>query len=954
VLLKLFPNVRSSELSRFKFFLVLAGLLFCSQATAMTVCESLLLTRLGLSALPPSVLLASALTMLCSFIYSKWVGRHRHEASLIRMIILAVIFILLNVPLVFFQIKAAYVAVFAFHFVTFTILSSHLQALANDYFDTLTAKRVMPLVGVGATAGEITGGLTASAITRVFPIESLLIAWAGFLILAALFTFRHGSQLQVWNPHPESLSSSGDKNSSSVSIWNLLKQSALNRSLLGMVCCMILTMSMVQYVVSDVFVTAYPKDSDLAAFLGMFVAFCNTVELFLASQLTPRLLAKFGVAKTNMVHAVLGILTLGLLWNHYALIPAALAWMNRKTVHDALAGPTRRLVFNAVPLRERTPLMAFIMGVAGSAARAIASITLLLLQGTFAARTFILFGLGFGALYLLFVILVARHYLATLLKEIGKGRFSFSSAQEIDKENLPLLWSECMKNPDDHDLPTLTQTLLDHARLDLLKQGALTGPDEVQVCCIETLGESTPHECVKDPEPCVRLAAIKALWKQTKQIESLCQDSDSAVRSLACSVCGLNDSPKEAGELRYLHSDHLDCVKAALHHKETEWQVAALERLSGELSIPLAEIFSKVDSNALDLSLAAVESLAGWSDPMATVLLTRCLRDDRARVRQRASLMLRGRGSAIIAHVESVFRSEQEAEVRAAYECFQGMHDSLSRDLLGQELRLLVREAWKNLALRQNVEALEQERPFLILALTDRALRCERLAFRLLALLEGEAVVSSVLGSLRFSKGAGQSTALEVLSNLGDREAAGLLVLLTEPAPLADRLAAARKSSPTLSALPVDFEGIRADCLQSPGRFVSMGARDEESTVAQRLLKLSQFDMLQGLSLEDLEQVDQHLLEERFAAGEAILTKGKPCPKIYLVMKGHTDALTDILGEVSALDEGPSLVTVRAQQATSTYSLTSTNLKNLVRRNPSVSFPLIKRLTDQVRAQDRD
>jgi HEAT repeat protein len=952
VLLKLFPSVRSSELSRFKFFLILAGLLFCSQATAMTVCESLLLSRLGLSALPPSVLLASALTMLCSFVYSKWVGKHRNEASLIRLIGLAVLFILLLFPLVYLKFKPAYVAIFAFHFVTFTILSSHLQALANDYFDTLTAKRIMPLVGVGATAGEVTGGLSASAITRVFPIESLLIAWAGFLILAALFTYRHGSQLRVWNPHPESLSSPGKTSSSSVSIWSLLKQSALNRSLLGMVCFMIMTMPMVQYVVSDVFVTAYPKDAELASFLGMFVALSNTVELFIASLVTPKLLSKFGVARTNMVHAVLAILTLGLLWNHYTLVPAALAWINRKTIHDALAAPTRRLVFNAVPLRERAPLMAFVMGVAGSAARAAASITLVLLQGMFAARTFILFGLGFGVFYLLFVALVARNYLATLLKEIVKGRLSVSSAQEIDKENLPLLWAECLKNPENHELPTLARALLDNGHLDLLKEGALLGSKELRVCCIQTLVQDSPTDCLQDPDSSVRLAAVKALWRETSRVLPLCQDPDPVISRLAQAICGLEETVEEAEHLRYLHSDQLDQVRSALHGADTERRVAALRRLSGEPSVPLAEIFSLASHPNLEISLAAVDSLSGWSDPMATVLLARCLRNEKARVRRQASQVLRSRGPGITSHVEPVFRSELEREVRAAYECFRGMHDSLSRELLGQELRLLVREAWKSLALCQNLKAVETEHPFLVLALNDRASRCERLAFRLLALLEGDAVVSSVLGTLRFAQGAGKSTALEVLSNLGDREAAGLLVLLTEPAPLPDRLAEARKDSPTLSALPVDLQGIRAQCLQSPGRYVSVGARNEKSGLAQRLLKLSQFDVLQGLSLEDLEQVDKHLLEERFAPGEKILTEGQPCPKIYLIVSGDTDAQSDILGEVSALDEGTSLITVKAKRPTRTYSLTTANLRSLVRRQPSVAFPLIKRLTKQLREQD--
>ena len=953
MLLKLFPVVRSSELSRFRFFLVLAGLLFCSQSTAMTVCESLLLSRLGLSALPYSVLLASALTMACSYLYSKWVGRHRNESSLLRLIALGIVLILAFVPFVFYQYKAAYVSIFAFHFVTFTILSSHLQAMAGDYFDTLSAKRILPLIGIGATLGEIAGGLAASTVTRFLPIESLLFVWAGFLMLAALHTARHRSQLEIWNPRPESLNSGRESRGPSTSIWSLLKQSPLNRSLLGAVCTMILTMSMVQYVVSDVFVTTYPKDADLASFLGVFVAFTNTVELLLASQVTPRLLTRVGVARTNMVHAVLALLTLGLLWNHYALVPAALAWMNRKTVHDALAGPTRALVFNAVPLRDRMPLMAFIMGVAGSAARAAASLLLMALQAHFAARTFILFGLAFALLYLVFVSLVAKHYLAALLQQIGESRLTLQAVEAVGVENLPLLWAECLKTPKNYDLEKLTGSLKDAGLLELLVQGALKGPEEVRTSCVECLGEQAPPQTLTDPSPRVRLAAVRALWRSEKMVEPLCEDDDPEISSLAQAICGRCESPETHTQLRYLHDSQLELVKEALNHPDPARQVAALERLSGETTVPLAELFNKARQRELTVSLAAVRSLAGSNDPMATVLLARCLKDGRARVRSTASELLSRRGPAIISHVEGYFRSEREVVVQAAYQCFTGMSDPHTRDLLGRELRLMVKEAWKNLALQQKVRQLNADRPFLELALSDRAARCQRMAFRLLGLLEGEAVVGSVVGTLRFSKDAGRSTALEVLSNLGDREAAGLLVLLTEPAPLEERLSSALKSSPSLATLPTTLPAIKAECLHSPGRYITLAARKARDPLVARLLRLHQFDILRELSLEDLEKVDELLQDERFGAGADILVQDQACRKLYLVVSGQVDADTDILGEVTALDEGGAIATVRAETTTQAYSLAASNLQNLIRRQPAIAFPLISRLTRRIRENEK-
>jgi hypothetical protein len=240
-------------------------------------------------------------------------------------------------------------------------------------------------------------------------------------------------------------------------------------------------------------------------------------------------------------------------------------------------------------------------------------------------------------------------------------------------------------------------------------------------------------------------------------------------------------------------------------------------------------------------------------------------------------------------------------------------------------------------------------------ALNDRASRCQRLAFELLALLEGRDVVGSVLGSLKFSQGAGSSTALEVLSNLGDREAAGLLVLLTEPSPLEERLATAKRESHFLSGLPSAREEILTESLQSPGRFVSRAALEALGLrpPSSHLVRLHRLELFSELSLEALEKMNDLLIEERFAEGEEILTRGKPGNKLYLVWRGKSNTEEAILGEVGALDEGPVLDTVRAKRPTQVYSISHENLQGLIRQHPSVAFPLINRLTAALRSRDR-
>lgn len=954
----LFPDIRKSEENRFRYFLGLAALLFASQSSAMTVCESLLLSRLGIQALPYSVLLASGLTMISSYLYSRWVGRHRHEDSLLYLIGIAVVIVLGSIPFVLAGSEIAYVMIFGFHFVTFTIFAGHLQALAGDYFDTLASKRVLPLIGVGATAGEIVGGLSSSTLTGLLPIETLLGLWAAFLVGAALHTLRYRSRLLTWNPNSQPSKAVSLKSQTSQPILKLIGSSPLNFSLLSMVCFMILTMSMVQYVVSDVFVTSFPNENQLASFFGIFVACSNAAELVVASKVTPRLLRQFGVANCNTLHAFGALLTLILLWNSYALVPALLCWMNRKTFHDALAGPVRRLVFNAVEQKQRVRLMAFIDGVAGSAARAVASFSIFLLQSSWNAKTFILPGLLFAVLYLLSALAVGKRYFQSLVGEIADGKVDLGALAR-EPEQLPIVWAETLKNPEQADLKSLAEGL-DAAGLEaLLIEATRHHNPTVQVVAIQQLGSRCPPECLGSSQAEVRLEAAKAIWPHPELLAALEDDPNSEVRDLARATSGKLPVGESLLSIRYQHDKGLDDVMKALQSKRAERQVAAIERLAGVESVKLNLIFEKTRHPSTEVAEAAVSALAQWSDPLAIVLLTRCLEAPVAHLRRTASRALSSKGECILPHLSVYFRAERLVVAESAYEALVGLEGASTKTLLGQELRLWVREAWKHLVLHERVLSLQQaDLKFLELALLDRADRCQRLAFKTLSLLEGDRVVGSVVSSLKFSEGAKRATALEVLSNLGDREAAALLVLLTEPTPLAERLKQAVAQSPALSNLPKTRKEVLLQCLQSAGRFVRLGALTLQQTTPSRkisrLLTLRRFELFRGLTLEELEAVAGLLREERFSQGQTILSPDRPCDRIYLTKKGTTSQSdSGVCGVVSALDQGPSLEHVVAMENCQFLTLNRQELFDMVRRQPAVSFPIIELLTKRLKSREK-
>lgn len=953
MLRRLFPDVRDDEKQRFGFFLTLAAVLLTGQAVAMTVCESLLLSRLGVSALPVGVLLASAMTFLASTVYGNRLGKLRNEDLFLWILGVSMAVVALSIPLVKAGVGWSFHLLFAFHCVTFTIFTTHFDSLAGEYFDTLSAKRILPLLGVGATLGEICGGLSASGLTKVIKTESLLYVWFGLLLAAALYIALSRSRLKQWNPSLKGQVQSKTGPSAAAS----LKRYPLARSLGIAVVAAVGAMSVVQYVASDVFVAAFPSEAKLAAFLGTMLALTNIVELFVGAKLTPWLIRRLGVARTNTIHPIGAVLTLGLLQLHYGLIPAILAWVNRKTVHDALARPARALLFNAFPQNVRAGLRGFLQGVVASVARAVAGISLVLFQSRLDGPNFVIAGLALALLYLVAASSVGRRYLLTLVDGLAEGRLKLHSSPEIvgSVAELDKRWQQLLKSPQEEGLSRLIAALVETKAWPLLKQGLHHSQDWVRTASVIALGPNTPPETLCDPSPEVRLAAVRALWRSPELLGALTDDPDERIRELALAATGRLQEPEiEAHLVEYLHDRYLPQVIDLLGTDSTPLRCAALRRLTRLPEVPLSKVSDELRHPQESVVQAAMTLLEHSQDPLATVILATSLEDERAAIRAACSAHLGRRGATVLPHLESYLRATRESTVESTYDAIALTNSEPGRELLGQELRLLVRRGWRSLFLARAAEIAVPEAKMLRLSLHDDAERNQRLAYRVLSSLEGERMVGPVVNSLRFSNSSARASALEVLSNLGDREAANLLVMLTERhTPLAERLELVARSAPGLARVPVEREELLAECAQFPSRFVRLATLAQQDLIGwsfgDRYLELKQCELFSKMSLEQLEHIQGELVCERFAGQETVISQNQPCDRIYLLQEGEVDQPGAIFGELPALDGGTALRSVRATTNCRLWSLDSRRLRGLVKRYPNLAFPLFQRLSRQLK-----
>jgi ATP/ADP translocase/HEAT repeat protein len=181
--------------------------------------------------------------------------------------------------------------------------------LANYVFTTRAAKRVFGLVGSGAIAGWIVGGLFTERLAERLGTENMLLGVAAALALSA------GLVVLIWRERPAGISEpeleasrAGGLRDSLTLVWGAPYLRAI--AALILVSSFVTTIAGWQF--KAIAKTYIPETDRLTAFFGMFNFIAGIVSLAVQLLLTSRLLRKFGIGfGLFVVPCVLALGTLG-------------------------------------------------------------------------------------------------------------------------------------------------------------------------------------------------------------------------------------------------------------------------------------------------------------------------------------------------------------------------------------------------------------------------------------------------------------------------------------------------------------------------------------------------------------------------------------------------------------------------------------------------------------------
>ncbi len=1002
---RLLPDVRAHERRRFLFFASLSGLVSMAQTLGLVGAESLFLARFGAERLPEPFIAASLLTVAGSIAYAAVVGNTRNDDLFVAMLLGVVLWLVGASFGLSWNLRWVLPALYCLYYLLQAVFVNHLYTFAVDYFDSAASKRLFPLFTISASIGGTLGGALGAAVAGglgpIYLIPGWALLYAVCMVLLRLFR----RPLRRWGPlaleEADETSVEGIQGA-----LRYLRSSRLGRWLVLSALGMVVSLFVAQYLYSAIFVEAFPDPETLAAFLGLYLAVTNAVEIGLGFLLTPWLIRRYGVASANLLHPTLTALSFAALAFRPGLVSASLARMNRELVDNATGFPIRTLVYNAMPMRLRGRMRAFLEGIVVYAGMSGAGL-LLLLVGRPDPLWLCAAGAAAALVFLGANVAVRRAYLRALVGQLRTGSLDLADiGDEIgswEAQRLADLWQSMVRDETGRPSRPLLEMIPNLARRGivepLLRETRHPSP-EVRRSCLLALaplpGEAIDEALVagmQDSVPAVRLAALRGAARRPRPssrldlcARRLVEDPAPEVRAEAASRAGAaglavlrematsSDGATATSALRAAPAGILAEALARVGDPSPAIRAAALEaasRMSQEPPFEEAELARLARDPHPAVRRAALLLLANLESDKTRMALAGALADESSEVAATAETLLGALGEEGVEIAASQLHSENERAVEAALRVLAAAG---SRELLYTTLRERVRELWALVFSFQKLPPPDSiAARFLRMAYEDAMLRCRRLAFRNLELLTERSIIRKVDRMLRAASSRSRGDALEVLSNLGDREAAQLLVLLHDHGPLRDK----QRSLERWISLPGSTELVLEASLRSEHRFVRLGARALvadvdgpllEEEVMERLLAMKEVPLFSQLSLEQLEAVLRITEEREYLAGELIFREGDPGGKLYLLIEGTVQVYKSFgepgeqllstlpaityFGEMAILDDAPRSASVVAGTASRVLTLGGGDLKELIVHMPEISFEIFRILTLRVRSAE--
>ncbi len=811
-------------------------------------------------------------------------------------------------------------------------------SVVSEACNARSAKRLLPLAGVGASAAWIVGGAAVPLLVGLVG-ESGLIALAPALLSVGLLVLRRVVKQDLGR------ATRGHRRIDLLESWKRGLRFVVETPLMRIAAVLSVLLLVLEQLMDLGLMTAARAElgdgEAIAGFFGLYYALTSTLGLVLLLVVSGRLISKLGAPRTLLAAPGWACLVAGALLFFPGLVGAALLRGGYRVLKQALWSASLVQTQTPLPVVRRSQARALVRGVIGPGGYALSALALALIPADLDARLLVggACAIG-GAMVLVVALTVRRAYVAALRQSIDPSRLRLGEKGplELGADVVQALERELrvgaapgaeiaveLLGRDPGAFPTMLTALRHSAasvRAVSATQLARLGPQTA----IGPLGQLL----LTDPAVEVRRSCVRAL------------------RSVATARCrevfaqGLLDDDLEVRTWCRIGLSELD--------GDVDW--------APQLSSPIATVR---EAALGDLARAGRLELLADVDGRAVRSLILSLGQTRGRQAQELLLELLG-------HHDPGVRTEA---TRAVTMLVRIRRLRLPSDRLAPLLEDETARAWNLVAIHGGLAHDDWSEDWSIDPPFDRLGRELELAIdasgrRLLCLLalSGERELVSAL-SLGLKPRRGWSVKVaELVDTAVDEDLRDELVPLFAPLSVRERFEAGRDAERIAAALldPLrelrelnDRHLLRCAMVAYGPRFFERYPRDYEDAVIplyQRLTFLRSVPLFARLGGEDLRAVAEVVSSRSYAADESVLCKGDPGDELFVIVQGAVairDKRVDlarlgpreVFGELAVLDEEPRSADCVAAEDTVVLVLNGADLAELMAHRPSIQEEIL-------------
>lgn len=697
-------NLKTHEWPRLLFLYAMVFLFIIGITWGGLSVEAAFLLEVGVENLPRVIVANAVVSIAAVAIYTPFVDRISHRNLLIAVTLASAVPIVIGRLLLASSqsavTDAGYQLLYLLTIVVRQIFNLQWWTYVNSFYDTRSAKRIIPVLVTAPRIAIIIAGQTIGLLNTYLAPENVILLWIGTLLSVPFLAWlmphvlkeQRESQPRSWSTSPGPEQRSFIRNVREG--YDYVAQSPYLRWMALSTLFMMALLALLEFRASELFAQSagFASQEALSGFLGRISAWSSMILLPFQLVVFSRLVSRLGLGNANLIFPAGSLAICAGLIAWPGRLTASLAYLDRKIFRRVFRNPINNLLYNAVPLRVKGRARAFIDGLIAPAGSLLGG---LLLLAPFGGGWFVASAIGAASIaYAVSAFIVRGQYAQALIDLLEEKDFSslFTAPSDLTATDTTTLnWlTQKLQESDNGDLTIFMTQLISEVGGDdavpvLAEVIRSVSEPRVRSAIIDILAANhvraeaagrlyAAH--LDDPDERVRRSAVAALeqWagpgdeRFLSAALELLQDPDIDVRAQVIPALA------QAGDFFYLASA-VQALTQLLEDERAERRARGV-RVLGQIGEPrfirnLAPYLADADDHVRLRAARAIEALSQQAVPEATVepMMTHLppLLDDPVERVRRAAITILSRIDAPPAHeLLTRFLTDSSPHVREA------------------------------------------------------------------------------------------------------------------------------------------------------------------------------------------------------------------------------------------------------------------------------------------------